>query len=182
MRYGGRKKLDLGCTCLVCTGQRKETREKSGIAGKVRRATFRPKVPRDRPSKTKDRPSSEPPFPVFYRFALRRAFVDLFAGRVVRTPVPSSFRGRYRLRLADLFPTSFPRRRPERRLGKIPDETKIARTLASPAIEIQGKRGGKKGIDPGEVTDETVDRLSVESERSREQCHAVQLYASFHHR
>lgn len=144
MRYGGRKKLDLGCTCLACTGQRKETREKSGIAGKVRRATFRPKVPRDRPSKTKDRPSSEPPFPVFYRFALRRAFVDLFAGRVVRTPVPSSFRGRYPLRLADLFPTSFPRRRPERRLGKIPDETKIARSLASPAIEIQGKRGEKR--------------------------------------
>lgn len=116
------------------------------------------------------------------RFALRRAFVDLFAGRVVRTPVPSSFRGRYSLRLADLFPISFPRQQPERRLGKIPNETKIACPLASPAIEIRGKRGKKRNW-PGEVTDETVDRLSVESERSGEQCHAMQrYYASFHHR
>lgn len=45
-----------------------------------------------------------------------------------------------------------------------------------------GETRGKKGIGPGEVTDETVDRLSVESERSREQCHAMQRYASFHHR
>lgn len=145
MRYGGGKNLTLAVPVSMHTGQRKETREKSGIAGKVRRATFRPKVPRDWPSKTKDRSSSEPQFPVSYRFALRRAFVDLFAGRVVRTPVPSCrFRGRYPLRLADLFPTSFPRRQPERRLGKIPNETKIACSLASSAIEIQGKRGEKK--------------------------------------
>ena len=63
---------------------------------------------------------------------------------MVRTPVPSSFRGRYPLRLADLFPMSFPCQRPERRLGKIANETKIACSLASPDIEIQGKREKKR--------------------------------------
>lgn len=118
------------------------------------------------------------------RFALRRAFVDLFAGRVVRTPAPSSFRGRYPLRLADLFSISFPRQQPERRLGKIPNETKIACSLASPAIEIQGKRGKKRNW-PWRGNRRNG-RPVIGGERAVGRampCHAMQrYYASFHHR
>lgn len=161
--------------------ERDERKERN----KARRATLRPKVPRDWPSKTT----------IHRRSSIERTTVSRLPSlgftKGVRRPFCWS-RGSHALTVEFSWPIPASPRRP------FPDVVSAPATGTSPRKSTQrnenrslsrfssyrdpGETRGKKGIGPGEVTDETVDRLSVESERSREQCHAMQRYASFHHR